>query len=169
MYGIRSNSPQASTNRTRIDVSIRLRRAIHLNDLLLVRRIAKNSIQELRNPDFTDKGNTSLHLAASLGLPLIAVRISVTSHPYLFCLANILKRSSNLLTSYKGILNRFWPREVRHLPQCRRRYSPHARHGDQRRGCGAISAQISRMYSTEEQRRPRCRMPPLPPTLNKGP
>ncbi|KAA6411700.1 MAG: Zinc finger Zim17-type [Lasallia pustulata] len=50
-----------------IDVRIRLRRATHLNDLVLVKRIIKNNPQSLQNPDFADKGNTSLHLAAQLG------------------------------------------------------------------------------------------------------
>lgn len=59
----------------RIDVSTRLRRAIHLNDLSLVRRIIKNDPKSLQNPDFSDNGNTSLHLAAWLGLLEIAVRL----------------------------------------------------------------------------------------------
>ncbi|KAL9122070.1 MAG: hypothetical protein Q9187_001371 [Circinaria calcarea] len=50
-----------------IDVSVRLRRAIHLNDFVLVKRIVKNNPGKLRNPDFTDQGNTTLHLAAKLG------------------------------------------------------------------------------------------------------
>jgi hypothetical protein len=59
-----------------IDVSIRLRRAIYLNDLVLVRRIVKNHPLYLQNPDEADKVNTSLHLAAQLGFSQIAVRIS---------------------------------------------------------------------------------------------
>ncbi|MCJ1402208.1 26S proteasome non-ATPase regulatory subunit [Xylographa trunciseda] len=55
-----------------IDVAIRLRRAIHLNDLILVQRIVKNNPANLQNPDFSDKGNTSLHLVAKLGLLQIA-------------------------------------------------------------------------------------------------
>lgn len=50
-----------------IDPSIRLRRAIHLADLLLLKRIIKTHPTLLQNPDFADNGNTSLHLAASLG------------------------------------------------------------------------------------------------------
>jgi uncharacterized protein len=53
--------------RTRIDASIRLRRAIHLNDVLLVQRIVHNNPKLLQNPDFEDKSNTSLHLAAANG------------------------------------------------------------------------------------------------------
>lgn len=55
-----------------IDVSIRIRRAIHLNDLTLLKRIIKNNPKSLQNPDFADNGNTSLHLAAQLGLSDIA-------------------------------------------------------------------------------------------------
>jgi hypothetical protein len=61
----------------RIDVSIRLRRAIHLNDPLLGRRIIQNNIHALRNPDFDDKSNTSLHIAAKLGYVEITVRLAM--------------------------------------------------------------------------------------------
>lgn len=57
----------------RVDVSIRIRRAIHLKDLTLLKRIIKNNPKSLQNPDFADNGNTSLHLAAQLGLSDIAV------------------------------------------------------------------------------------------------
>ncbi|KAF2147436.1 uncharacterized protein K452DRAFT_293858 [Aplosporella prunicola CBS 121167] len=50
-----------------IDVSVRLRRAVRLNDLLLVQRIVRNNPDVLRNPDFDDQSNTSLHLAARAG------------------------------------------------------------------------------------------------------
>ncbi|KAF1848213.1 ankyrin [Cucurbitaria berberidis CBS 394.84] len=56
----------------RIDVSLRLRRAILLNDLSLVKRIIRNNPKFLRNPDWADKSNTSLHLAARSGFTLIA-------------------------------------------------------------------------------------------------
>lgn len=56
-----------------INVEIRLRRAIRLNDLVLVRRIVRNNPHVLRNPDFEDKSNTSLHLAAREGFTDIAV------------------------------------------------------------------------------------------------
>ncbi|KAF2134441.1 ankyrin [Dothidotthia symphoricarpi CBS 119687] len=55
-----------------IDVSRRLRRAILLNDLSLVKRIVENNPRWLRNPDFEDKSNTSLHLAAKHGFTAIA-------------------------------------------------------------------------------------------------
>ncbi|KAF2455374.1 ankyrin repeat-containing domain protein [Lineolata rhizophorae] len=50
-----------------IPVSTRLRRAIVLNDLTLVKRIVHANPEELQNPDFDDKSNTSLHLAAKYG------------------------------------------------------------------------------------------------------
>ncbi|KAF2436288.1 ankyrin [Tothia fuscella] len=51
-----------------IDVSTRFRRAILLNDLALVKRIVRNNPTLLQNPDYDDKGNTSLHVAAREGL-----------------------------------------------------------------------------------------------------
>jgi hypothetical protein len=63
----------AIANNGRIDVPRRLRRAILLNDLSLVKRILQNNPQYLRNPDFEDKSNTSLHLAAKHGFTQIAV------------------------------------------------------------------------------------------------
>ena len=77
---VRPSYPRNATNSKthdllRIDVSTRLRRAIHLKDLVLVKRIIQNNPQSLQNPDFSDNGNTSLHLAAQLGLLEIAVRI----------------------------------------------------------------------------------------------
>ena len=59
---------------SRIDVSIRLRRAVTRNDLSLVRRIVRNHPTFLRNPDYLDKGNTSLHLASKAGFLEIVVR-----------------------------------------------------------------------------------------------
>ena len=59
---------------TNVGVPIRLRRAIHLNDLTLVKRIVKKHGEKIQNPDFDDKGNTTLHLAAALGFLEIAVR-----------------------------------------------------------------------------------------------
>lgn len=56
----------------RIDVPLRLRRAILLNDLPLVQRIIRNNPRYLHNPDWDDKSNTSLHLAARCGFTAIA-------------------------------------------------------------------------------------------------
>jgi uncharacterized protein len=48
---------------------LRLRRAVHSNDALLVKRIVKNHPDLLHNPDHSAEGlsNSNLHLAASLG------------------------------------------------------------------------------------------------------
>ncbi|EMC96048.1 hypothetical protein BAUCODRAFT_148884 [Baudoinia panamericana UAMH 10762] len=63
-----------------IDASTRLRRAIHLNDAVLVRRIVRNNPKLLQNPDFEDKSNTSLHLAAANGLLEIARYLIEAGH-----------------------------------------------------------------------------------------
>ncbi|KIX93509.1 uncharacterized protein Z520_10687 [Fonsecaea multimorphosa CBS 102226] len=55
---------------TRVDLS--LRQAILLNDVALVQRILQHNLSYLQNPDFADKSNTSLHLAAKYGLEEIA-------------------------------------------------------------------------------------------------
>ncbi|KAN0101417.1 ankyrin [Hyaloscypha variabilis] len=74
-----------------IEPSLRLRRAIHASDPLLVRRILKSHPHLLHNPDTslphplhhpadyaTGLSNTSLHLAAFLGLvPIIKVLLSL--------------------------------------------------------------------------------------------
>ncbi|KAF2115275.1 ankyrin repeat-containing domain protein [Lophiotrema nucula] len=65
---------------TRLDVPRRLRRAILLNDLSLVKRIVKNNPRYLQNPDFEDKSNTSLHLAAKHGFTKIAEFLIEAGH-----------------------------------------------------------------------------------------
>jgi uncharacterized protein len=55
------------------EASTRLREAIQLDDISLVQRMLKESPQALQNPDFSDKSNTSLHLAALYGHAEIAV------------------------------------------------------------------------------------------------
>ena len=62
---------------SRIEVSIRLRRAIYLNDFSLVKRIISHHPSYLQDPDLADVGNTSLHVAARLGLVEIAVRVYI--------------------------------------------------------------------------------------------
>lgn len=68
------NSPCSSINLPphpifRIPPEIRLRRAIHANDPLLVQRILRSHPSLLHNPDYSAAGlsNSNLHLAASLG------------------------------------------------------------------------------------------------------
>jgi len=64
----------------RTDVSTRIRRAIHLKDLTLLKRIIKSNPGSLQNPDFADNGNTSLHLAAQLGLLDVAMFLIDAGH-----------------------------------------------------------------------------------------
>lgn len=61
-----------------IDASIRLRRAILLNDVTIVRRIVHSNPKLLQNPDFGDKSNTSLHIAAQAGFDEIVVSLDCT-------------------------------------------------------------------------------------------
>ena len=56
-----------------IEPSVRLCRAIRLNDLVLVQRIVRANPAVIRNPDPTDNNHTSLHLAAILGYVDIVV------------------------------------------------------------------------------------------------
>lgn len=63
-----------------INESIRLRRAILRGDVALVRRIISISPRLLRNPDFEDKANTSLHLAARLGYVSIVALLVEAGH-----------------------------------------------------------------------------------------
>lgn len=65
-----------------MEASIRVRRAIHLNDLVLLKRIIKNNPRMLQNSDFEENGNTSLHLAAQLGS--IEISVSFLSFPLVF-------------------------------------------------------------------------------------
>jgi len=65
----------------RVDVCIRLRQAILLNDLALVQRLLRNNPAHLHNPDFSDKSNTSLHLSAQYGLEEIAVGALLFDRP----------------------------------------------------------------------------------------
>lgn len=55
------------------EASTRLREAIQLDDISLVKRMLSDAPKLLQNPDFDDKSNTSLHLAALYGHTEIAV------------------------------------------------------------------------------------------------
>lgn len=64
----------------RIDAPLRVRRAIHANDALLVKRILTSHPKLLHNPDTSADGlsNSNLHLAASLGhLPIVKLLLSL--------------------------------------------------------------------------------------------
>ncbi|KAL5379933.1 hypothetical protein PMIN06_004696 [Paraphaeosphaeria minitans] len=76
-----------------IDVPRRLRRAILLNDLDLVKRIVRNNPVYLQNPDFDDKSNTSLHLAAKHGFTAIAEFLVEAGHE-----AELVSRNNELET-----------------------------------------------------------------------
>ncbi|KAJ4422623.1 hypothetical protein N0V82_002742 [Gnomoniopsis sp. IMI 355080] len=68
------------THPHRIDAPLRLRRAIHANDALLVKRIIKSHPKLLHNPDTSADGlsASNLHLAASLGhLPIVKLLVSL--------------------------------------------------------------------------------------------
>lgn len=65
---------------SRIDVRTRLRRAILTNDLPLTRRILRNNPSHLQSPDFSDKSNTSLHLAAQHGFLAIVEHLVNLGH-----------------------------------------------------------------------------------------
>jgi ankyrin repeat protein len=63
-----------------IDLPTRLRRAIHLSDPSLCARILRASPSLLQNPDFSNKSNTSLHLAATHGSPEIVQLLITLGH-----------------------------------------------------------------------------------------
>jgi uncharacterized protein len=56
------------------EASNRLREAITVNDLSLVKRLLRSNRSLLQNPNYQDKSNTSLHLAALYGHAEVAVR-----------------------------------------------------------------------------------------------
>ena len=98
---------------SRIDVSVRLRRAVLRNDFLLVKRIVRNDPHYLQNPDFSDQSNTSLHLAAHHGFTEIAVRycsLSLSAIPQ-------PSTATTPLTPPTGIPHSLRPRNALHLPQ----------------------------------------------------
>jgi hypothetical protein len=80
----------------RIDVPRRLRRAILLDDLALVQRIVRNNPTYIKNPDFEDKSNTSLHLAAKHGFLKIAVCRPLID-------SNWIARKASILTPTIGV------------------------------------------------------------------
>lgn len=61
-------------------MSTRLRRGIVRNDVLLVRRIVESNPTWTQNPDYDDKSNTSLHLAAKEGHVGIAEFLIAAGH-----------------------------------------------------------------------------------------
>lgn len=64
------------TGQASISNSLRLRQAIVTNDIPLVERLLDAYPHLLHNPDFQNKSNTSLHLAAQAGYSELVVRLS---------------------------------------------------------------------------------------------
>lgn len=66
----------------RIEATIRLRRAIHIGDSLLVKRILESHPSLVHNPDASPSGlsNSNLHLAASLGHTAICETLLKAGH-----------------------------------------------------------------------------------------
>lgn len=61
------------TGTTASTASLQLRHAILSNDVLLVERLLKAYPHLVHNPDYNDKSNTSLHLAAKAGYTELVV------------------------------------------------------------------------------------------------
>ncbi|KAM3511859.1 hypothetical protein MY11210_004477 [Beauveria gryllotalpidicola] len=72
----------ANTSSSRIDPAIRLRRAIHAGDALLVERILRSHPHLVHNPDTSAAGqsNSNLHLAASLGHGAVCSALLAAGH-----------------------------------------------------------------------------------------
>lgn len=102
----------------RIDASTRLRRAILLRDVVLVDRIVRNHPKALRNPDFEDKSNTSLHLAAANGFVDIAEHLIRAGHESTEISRNTDNDTALMLAAQKGhvevgkLLVRHFPRSI---------------------------------------------------------
>lgn len=73
-------------------VPSRLRRAILQRDLLMVKSITAKYPRLLQNPNYGDKSNTSLHLAAAMGDIDIVVSTLPRSH---FPDAHLLRRNTS--------------------------------------------------------------------------
>jgi ankyrin repeat protein len=100
---INNNTPLTPTHR--IDPSTRLRRAIQLADPVLVARLIRLHPTLLSNPDFANKSNTSLHLAASTGcVPIIALLIAA-GHERHEISRNALQETPLMLAAQNGHVN----------------------------------------------------------------
>ncbi|KAI9643181.1 Target of rapamycin complex 2 subunit avo2 [Ciborinia camelliae] len=87
-----------------IDTTLRLRRAIHTPDALLVNRILKSHPHLLQNPDSSPHGlsNTSLHLAASLGHLDVASLLLSLGHESLSISLNEEHQTALMLAASAG-------------------------------------------------------------------
>lgn len=81
--------------------SLRLRKAIAANDIPLVERLLQANPHLLHNPDFEDKSNTSLHLAAQAGHVELCVRNTPANTESLLTVSGIprLKRTRPIARS----------------------------------------------------------------------
>ncbi|KAM0720979.1 hypothetical protein Q7P37_003264 [Cladosporium fusiforme] len=94
---------QTPTNpNTRIDPSTRLRRAIQQNDPVLVARLVRLHPSLLLNPDFANKSNTSLHLAASTGSEPIITLLIAAGHERAEISRNALQETPLMLAARAG-------------------------------------------------------------------
>jgi ankyrin repeat protein len=84
LFSPHHTSIRPSLTYTRIDPSLRLRRAIHNADVLLVKRILRSHPPLLHNPDFSPTGlsNTNLHLTCTLGHFDIATLLLAAGHEH---------------------------------------------------------------------------------------
>lgn len=166
-----------------IDPSIRIRRAIHLNDLTLLKRIIKNNPSHVQNINFADNGNTSLHLAAQLGHLEIAVsnpspfpkpstsnyrnktpppstqhhlHLSPNLYPFPFTSTPFKLYKTNLRAKNPmatDLPHRRRPRGRRHQPQCQPRHPAPSSRRDFRAYRHTPSNPLLALYTVEEQAR----------------
>lgn len=100
-----------------IDASIRLRRAILLGDAVLVERIIKGNPRLLQNPDFDDKSNTSLHLAAAHGKADIASFLIDAGHEKSEISRNATHETPLMLAARNGHVE-VGRLLIQHFPRC---------------------------------------------------
>ncbi|KAF2234204.1 ankyrin [Viridothelium virens] len=100
-----------------IDPSARLRRAILLRDLELVERIVRNNHDLIQNPDFEDKSNTSLHLAAREGSVEIADFLIRAGHED-SCISRNADGDTPLMVAAASEKVEVGELLIRHFPRC---------------------------------------------------
>lgn len=93
---------RAILTNSRIDPSTRLRRAIQLNDPVLVARLIRLHPTLLLNPDFAHKSNTSLHLAAQTGSVPIITLLVAAGHEEAEISRNALHETPLMLAAREG-------------------------------------------------------------------
>jgi hypothetical protein len=96
------NQTPTPNKTNRIDPSTRLRRAIQLADPVLVARLIRLHPTLLSNPDFANKSNTSLHLAASNGCVPIITLLIAAGHERHEISRNALQETPLMLAAQNG-------------------------------------------------------------------